>query len=352
MNLIDVTVESTYSDCLNKENILLDVRTPTEWKEGIPQNALCLELSELQHKAGQLLSKDVNYYVMCRSGNRSRQAIEILTNLGFSRLLHVYQGFIGWRKENLPVEYPHIEEDKVRYARHYQLRGFGKQAQQRLKQSHVLMIGAGGLGSSSALYLAASGIGEMTIVDDDVVELSNLQRQVIHSVSSIGSLKVESAQNRLNGLNPTIKINPVSQRLNAENAESLIRNCDVVIDGSDNLNTRYLVNDMCLKYKKPLVYSAVYEYEAQITSFDFRELDSPCLRCLFPQTEGFEPENCSELGVLGVVPGLAGIMQATEAIKLITGTGETLQNQLLTIDLLTTDFRKISFKKLDKCNKH
>jgi len=215
-----------------------------------------------------------------------------------------------------------------------------------------LLIGAGGLGSSSALYLAAAGVGKITIIDDDVVSLSNLQRQILHTTDSIGSLKVDSAKHQLAALNPEIKIKTLAKRLNQDNADDLISQADIIIDGSDNLETRYLVNDLCLKYKKPLVYAAVYQYEAQISTFDFRTKDSPCLRCLFPKTKGFEPANCSTEGVLGVVPGLAGVMQATEALKLITGVGEVLTQKLLVIDLLGNSFRSIKYSVDVQCKKH
>jgi molybdopterin/thiamine biosynthesis adenylyltransferase len=214
------------------------------------------------------------------------------------------------------------------------------------------MIGAGGLGSSSAQYLVAAGVGQLTIIDDDSVELSNLQRQVIHSTKSIGMFKVESAYQQLNALNPEIKINALATRLNQDNVDQLIKNCDLVIDGSDNLTTRYLVNDACLQYKKPLVYAAVYQYEAQISVFTFKDSNSPCLRCLFPETTGFEPDNCSTVGVLGVVPGLAGIIQASEAIKIMSNVGEVLDSKLLICDLLDNSFRTIKYKKDPHCYLH
>ena len=352
MTINNVTVEEAFEACQKTNHLILDVRTPQEWSQGVANGSVLLSLNELKAKAISQLDKNTSYYVICQIGERSKKAIEILNQLGFNKLFHIFQGFGEWQKQKLPIELPQINTDEVRYSRHYMLQGFGKEAQNKLKEAHVLMIGAGGLSSSCALYLAAGGVGKITIVDDDKVELSNLQRQIIHSTSSIGSQKVESAKYRLNDLNPEISVESVSERITAENAAELIKNCDIVIDGSDNLSTRYLVNDVCLKYSKPLIYSAIYQYEAQLTVFDFRIPDSPCLRCLFPQTEGFEPENCTDVGVLGVVPGMAGIMQATESIKLITGIGDVLQNQLMMIDLLRFDFRKISYLTSKACNKH
>ena len=348
-----VTVTQAYQNCHQSErNVLLDVRTASEWKSGVPQGALCLELSDINDLAQSKLSKEQCYYVICQTSQRSALAIEQLKNLGFIDLFHVTDGFQAWLKQELPIETPNIDKTELRYQRHYQLKGFGRKAQDKLNNAHVLLIGAGGLGSSSALYLAAAGIGQITIIDDDRVSLSNLQRQILHTTDSIGTLKVDSAKKQLSALNPEININTVSQRLTQDNAEKFISQADIVIDGSDNLETRYLVNDLCLQLKKPLVYAAVYQYEAQISTFDFTDNNSPCLRCLFPQTQGFEPVNCSTEGVLGVVPGIAGVWQATETIKLITGVGETLCSKLLIVDLIDNSFRTIKYSLNNQCNKH
>ncbi len=346
-----LAVKQAYQTCHNSEhNILLDVRTASEWKKGIPQGALCLELSDINDLAQSKMSKEQCYYVICQTSQRSALAIERLKTLGFVNLFHVVEGYQEWLKQDFPIEIPNIDKTEVRYQRHHQLKGFGRKAQDKLTKAHVLLIGAGGLGSSSALYLAAAGIGQITIVDDDRVSLSNLQRQILHNTDSIGSLKVDSATKQLSALNPEIKIHGIAQRLNPNNAPELIANVDIVIDGSDNLKTRYLVNDLCIQFKKPLVYAAVYQYEAQITTFDFTNKHSPCLRCLFPQTEGFEPDNCSTEGVLGVVPGIAGVWQATETIKLITGVGETLCSKLLIIDLIDNSFRTIKYFRIKSCH--
>jgi molybdopterin/thiamine biosynthesis adenylyltransferase/rhodanese-related sulfurtransferase len=348
----NVSVKQAFKACDKYLNhIIIDVRTAIECSQGVALGAHCIELSDLKEQHTQL-DKNNHYYVMCQTGIRSASAIQQLLVQGFKNLNHIHAGFVDWQEQNLPTEIPSIKDEDIRYSRHHQLQGFGKSGQENLKSSHVLLIGAGGLGSSSGLYLAAAGVGEITIIDDDVVELSNLQRQIIHNTDSIGKAKADSAGQNLSRLNPHIKINAIAQRFNAENCEKMIESADVVIDGSDNLQTRYLVNDICLKYKKPLIYAAVYQYEAQISVFDFREAESPCLRCLFPQTEGFEPENCSTVGVLGVVPGLAGVLQATEAIKIIANIGEILTSRLLIIDLLDMCFRTINYSKNHKCKFH
>lgn len=350
---MNVSVKQAYGNCkANTKHIILDVRTPSEWSQGIPQDSICLQLNDIIGSALKDLSKNVHYYVICQTSQRSAIALKQLKDLGFTNLHHIYDGYQEWIKQKLPTNIPTVNHEDLRYQRHYQLKGFGRKAQDKLKKAHVLIIGAGGLGSPSALYLTAAGVGKLTIIDDDIVSLSNLQRQILHTTDSIGSLKVQSAQNQLSALNPEIKINTIAARLNKDNAQNIINNVDVVIDGTDNLETRYLVNDLCMQSKTPLVYAAVFEYEAQLSVFDFTKSNSPCLRCLFPQSKGFEPANCTTQGVLGVVPGLAGIMQATEAIKLITEIGEVLTSKLLVIDLLDNTFRTIKYLIDSQCKSH
>ncbi|MBL4773308.1 MAG: molybdopterin-synthase adenylyltransferase MoeB [Alcanivoracaceae bacterium] len=353
MKTINVTVSQAFQACKkNKQNIILDVRTPSEWTQGIAKGAFCLALSDINELSAKALTKEKNYYVICQSGQRSTLAIQQLLQFGFDNLYHINEGYGEWLKQKLPTEVTTVSKHDLRYQRHYQLQGFGRVAQDKLKNAHVLLIGAGGLGSSCALYLAAAGVGQISIIDDDTVQLSNLQRQIIHNTDSIGSLKVDSAHNQMSALNPEIKINAIAKRLNQDNINSLIDKVDLVIDGSDNLDTRYMVNDVCQKLHKPLVYAAVYQYEAQISVFNFKNTQSPCLRCLFPKTEGFEPDNCSTVGVLGVVPGMAGIMQASETIKIIAEVGQILEGQLLVFDLLDNSFRSIKYTIDSHCTNH
>ena len=349
---MNVSVKKAFQLSQDNNHIILDVRTASEWMQGIPQGALCLELDDIDTQAHQLLSESKTYLVICQTNKRSDLAIQKLKKLRFTKLYHLNEGYQAWEINKLPIEVPQLNNNDIRYQRHHQLKGFGKESQEKLLNSHVLLIGAGGLGSSAALYLAAAGVGQISIVDDDIVQLSNLQRQVIHQTDSIGKLKVESAKKQMSAINPDIKINAISSRLNKENAIQLINKADVVIDGSDNLATRYLVNDVCLSLSIPLVYAAVYQYEAQLSVFDFRNSNAACLRCLFPQTDGFEPANCSTEGVLGVVPGMAGILQASESIKLITNIGEVLQHQLLIMDLLDNSNRRIKYSKSNQCKQH
>ena len=353
MKTPSVTVNKALKDCQDsKQHLLIDIRSPAERQKGIPQDSLAIQANNLLNYAKENFQKDHTYYIICQKGISSATAVDLLMANGISNSFNVEKGFEYWQECKLPFEIPAITPHDMRYSRHYQLQGFGKQAQEKLSNAHVLLIGAGGLGSSSALYLAAAGVGTLTIIDNDVVQLSNLQRQIIHTTDSIDTLKVDSAKSRMQAINPEITIQAIAEKLNSNNAEQLITQADVIIDGTDNLKTRYLVNDFCIKHKKPLVYAAVYQFEAQISVFDMRLESSPCLRCLFPLTEGFEPANCSTEGVLGVVPGFAGILQASETIKLITQVGQTLQSKLLISNLLDNSYRTIKYKKDQNCKLH
>lgn len=353
MKTPSVTVKQAFKDCQDSQKYtLIDIRNATERQDGTPKNSIAIAADNLLHYAKDTFTKNHTYYIICQKGVSSLAAVNLLIANGMTNAINVDKGFEHWQECQLPVAQATVCAHDLRYSRHHQLQGFGKEAQDKLTNAHVLLIGAGGLGSSSALYLAAAGIGTMTIIDDDVVQLSNLQRQIIHTTDSIDSLKVDSAKQRMQAINPEITIQTVEERLDANNAESLIAHADVIIDGTDNLKTRYLVNDLCIKHQKPLVYAAVYQFEAQISVFDMRLKSSPCLRCLFPYTEGFEPANCSTEGVLGVVPGFAGILQATETIKIITQVGQTLQNKLLINNLLDNSYRTIKYKKDKSCQLH
>jgi molybdopterin/thiamine biosynthesis adenylyltransferase/rhodanese-related sulfurtransferase len=353
MKIPSAHVKQVYKDCQNSSRYtLIDIRSLEERQNGVVQQSITIAANELLQHAKDNFIKDHTYYIICQKGISSASAIQSLIHNEIDNAINVDKGFEHWQGCKLPVEIPVITTPDLRYSRHYQLQGFGKEAQEKLSDAHVLLIGAGGLGSSSALYLAAVGVGTLTIIDDDVVQLSNLQRQIIHTTDSIDSLKVDSAKSRMQAINPEITIEAIAKKLNPNNAEHLIVQADVIIDGTDNLKTRYLVNDLCIKHKKPLVYAAVYQFEAQISVFDMRLESSPCLRCLFPYTEGFEPANCSTEGVLGVVPGFAGILQATEAIKLITQIGQTLQSKLLISNLLDNSYRTIKYKKDKNCKLH
>uniref|UniRef100_UPI0038BBE915 molybdopterin-synthase adenylyltransferase MoeB n=1 Tax=Paraburkholderia sediminicola TaxID=458836 RepID=UPI0038BBE915 len=243
----------------------------------------------------------------------------------------------------------HLSNDEIRrYVRHITLPGVGRAGQLRLKKAKVLIIGTGGLGSPVCLYLAAAGVGTLGLIDFDVVESSNLQRQIVHGNSTLGMLKVESAKQRLHDLNADIAINTYAAALDADNARHLIGQYDVVVDGTDNFASRYLVNDTCAQLGKPLVYGAVSRFEGQMSVFNHR--GGPCYRCLFPKSPPPElAPNCSAGGVIGVLPGVVGLIQATEAIKLILDIGESLSGRLMRFDALTMRFNEVRFPRRSDC---
>ncbi len=236
----------------------------------------------------------------------------------------------------------------VRYARHLSLDGVGLAGQERLKASRVLVIGAGGLGSPAALYLAAAGVGTIGLVDFDTVDVTNLQRQILHGTSTIGLPKLTSAESRLSDLNPHVALETFPVRLSAENASDIVRRFDIVLDGSDNFPTRYLINDACVLLGKPYVYGSIFQFEGQVSIFAAK--DGPCYRCLFPEPPppGLVP-NCAEGGVLGVLPGIIGSLQALEAIKWILGVGESLVGRLVLFDALKLKFRELSIRRDSAC---
>ena len=240
------------------------------------------------------------------------------------------------------------KEQYMRYSRHLILPDVGLEGQKKLLASKVLLIGAGGLGSPLGLYLAAAGLGTLGIVDADVVDESNLQRQVIHSTEEVGRPKVDSAERRINGLNPDVKVIKHPVRITSENAFDIIKDYDVVIDGTDNFPTRYLVNDACVMLKKPLVYGSIFRFDGQATVF--KPPDGPCYRCLYPEPPppGMVP-SCQEAGVLGVLAGVVGCLQAVEVIKQILGTGDALVGKLLMYNALKTEFRKLNLRRDKDC---
>lgn len=242
-----------------------------------------------------------------------------------------------------------LSNDEIRrYVRHITLPGVGRVGQLRLKRAKVLIVGTGGLGSPICLYLAAAGVGTLGLIDFDVVERSNLQRQIVHGNSTLGMLKVESAKHRLQDLNADIEINTYAASLDADNARQLIGQYDVIVDGTDNFASRYLVNDACAQLGKPLVYGAIYRFEGQASVFNYR--GGPCYRCLFPNSPPPElAPNCSAGGVIGVLPGVIGLIQATEAIKLILDLGESLSGRLMRFDALTMRFSEIGFPRRPDC---
>jgi sulfur-carrier protein adenylyltransferase/sulfurtransferase len=327
--------------------VLIDVREVHERVLGMAEGARGIAMGELIASAAEHLpDPNVEVLLICQGGMRSLRTAEALMSLGYMNVVSVAGGTERWIAESLPLVKPAggVDADFAeRYSRHLRLPQVGVGGQRRLEAARVLLVGAGGLGSPAAYYLAAAGVGTLRIADDDVVDRSNLQRQILHTEVRIGVPKVESAALALSALNPRTRIEAIAERVSSDNVERLLDDVDVVVDGADNFPARYLLNDACVKLGKPLVYGAVHRFEGQVSVFDagrHRGI-APCYRCLFPEPPPPEAApNCAEAGVLGVLPGVIGLIQATEAIKLILGIGESLSGRLMHFDALSMRFRE------------
>lgn len=336
------------------QRILVDVREESERAAGAPAPSVFLPRSMLELRLpASGLARAQPLALICAAGSRSLLAAGTLRALGFTDLRSVAGGFDDWKSAGLPVARGALDADAAdRYSRHLRMPEIGLDGQARLAGSRVLVVGAGGLGSPCLLYLAAAGVGELRVVDDDQVERSNLQRQVLHNDARIGLPKADSARASLEALNPRIRVDARIERVAPENVDSLVDGCDVVIDGSDNLPTRYLLSDRCVALGKPLIYAAVHRFEGQVSVFDAGRKPgaSPCYRCLFPLPPAADAApNCSEVGVLGAVPGVIGLLQAVEALKLLLGIGESLDGRLLCADLLNMRFRTLALRPDPDC---
>src|SRR4249919_211567 len=333
---------------------LIDVREPGETALGLPEGAIAVPRARLESDPDAYhAERDAPLLLACGSGKRSMLAAQTLADRGYTRLASVEGGFAAWQRAGLPLAGAPADADFMeRYSRHLRLPQVGLEGQRKLENARMLLVGAGGLGSPAAFYLAAAGVGFLRLVDDDVVDRSNLQRQILHGEAGIGRAKTESAIAALGALNPRTKLEGVRARLSAENVEQLLADVDIVIDGSDNFPTRYLLNDACVQLGKPLVYGAVHRFEGQASVFDAgrRRGLAPCYRCLFPEPPGpGEAPNCAEAGVLGVLPGLIGLLQATEVLKLVLGVGESLRGRLLHIDAMGLRFRETRLSSDPEC---
>jgi molybdopterin/thiamine biosynthesis adenylyltransferase/rhodanese-related sulfurtransferase len=324
---------------------LIDVREVHERALGMAEGALGVARGELESApASSVPDRNTAVMLICEVGGRSLQAAKTLADRGYAQVASVEGGTSRWRDDGLPLVRPVGDHDFYdRYSRHLLLPEVGEAGQRKLQAARVAIVGAGGLGSPSAYYLAAAGVGSLVLADDDVVDRSNLQRQILHTDARIGMAKVESARIALSALNPNITIETFAERITSANVERLIGDADVVLDGGDNFAVRYLLNDACVKLGKPMVYGAVHRFHGQVSVFDAgrRRGEAPCYRCLFPQPPSPESApNCSEAGVLGVLPGVIGMLQATEVIKLLLGIGEPLSGRLLHFDALGMHFRQ------------
>jgi molybdopterin/thiamine biosynthesis adenylyltransferase/rhodanese-related sulfurtransferase len=323
--------------------LLVDVREDSERAGGWPSGAFALPLARVSTGIGDFAEHQSELMLICAAGVRSLRAASQLRALGYTNLVSVRGGCAAWRAQSLPwtgaQESPEFLE---RFDRHLRLALVGLEGQHRLQRSRVAVVGAGGLGSPVALYLAAAGIGYLRLIDNDRVERSNLQRQVLHTDGSVGEFKVDSARERLLALNPRLDLDARAQRLDGSNVERLFDGVELVIDGSDNFPTRYLVSDACVKLGLPLIYGAVERFSGQVGVFaaGVRRGRSPCYRCLFPEPP-LEAPNCAEAGVLGVLPGLIGVLQATEALKYLLGIGRVLEGRVLSVDALQMRFHEM-----------
>lgn len=328
--------------------ILLDVRESDEVRGGTIPTAKHLPKGFLELKAESLVpDKDAKIVTYCAGGVRSLFAAESLQKMGYGDVSSMAGGFGRWSDMGLPVDKPFTlsDADRERYARHLNIPEVGTEGQAKLLQAKVLLIGAGGLGCPTAQYLAAAGVGTIGLLDFDVVDESNLQRQILHTTETVGIAKTESAKRALHKLNPAIKLVTHEIRLDSSNVEEIFSQYDYVVDGTDNFPTRYLINDACVRLKKPNIHGSVYRFEGQVTVFA-PSLGGPCYRCLYPEPPPPElAPSCAEAGVLGVLPGIIGCLQAMETIKLIIGAGDALVGKLLTYDGLKNRFEiKTLFK--------
>ncbi len=326
-----------------QEIVLVDVREKHEWNDGyipgaihVPRGFLELQIEE----AVPDKSKTVVLY--CAGGVRSLMAGNTLKQMGYENAISMSGGFGQWKGNGLPFVQPRLmtEAQNKRYSRHLLVPEVGEAGQFKLLDSRVLLIGAGGLGSPAAFYLAAAGVGTLGIIDADVVEESNLQRQIIHNTKRLGQYKAESAKQAIEELNPDVKVITYIERLDESNVARIIADYDVIIDGTDNFPTRYLLNDAALLANKPVVHGSVFRFEGQLTVF--KPYEGPCYRCLYPEPPPVElAPSCAEAGVLGVLPGIIGLLQATETIKLLLGIGEPLVGRLMTYDALAGEFSEL-----------
>ena len=330
----------------NGKFVLLDVREKDEYREGHLDRAVSLPRGFLEIKVETTVpEKSTPIIAYCAGGVRSLLAAKALREMGYRDVVSMSGGYTAWKAAGYKwvQDYQFTPEQLIRYSRHFLLPEVGEEGQAKLLNAKVLMVGAGGLGSPSAYYLAAAGVGTLGIVDNDVVDLSNLQRQILHSNDRVGMPKTESAKMTLQALNPDVKIIPYQEKLTSQNIMEIIKDYDIIVDGCDNFPTRYLVNDACVLAKKPNVHGSIFQFEGQASVFYPGK--GPCYRCLYPEPPPPEmAPSCQEAGVLGVLPGLIGVIQALETIKLILGKGDTLVGRLLCFNTLTMEISTLKLK--------
>ena len=330
---------------------IVDVREASEWEQGHLPGANHISKSYIEQQIeGAVPDRDAPVILYCAGGMRSLFAAQTLAEMGYTNVASMSGGFQAWKGAGLEFETPVVlnAEQKQRYSRHLLIPEVGSAGQAKLLGSKALLIGAGGLGSPSALYLAAAGVGTIGIVDFDIVDLSNLQRQIIHTTARIGERKVESARIAINALNPDIKVVVHEEMLVAANVERIIAGYDVILDGTDTFETRYILNDAAVAAGIPVIHASVFRFEGQLTTFI--PYEGPCYRCLYPTPPPPElAPGCSVAGVLGVVPGILGLLQTNEALKVLLGIGQTLAGRLVLFDALETEFTELKLRRDPNC---
>ena len=333
--------------------LFVDVRERDEWEEGAIPGAIHIPRGRLESRIeGLVPDRSTEIVLYCSVGSRSVFTAKALEEMGYEHVASLAGGFTDWKRNGFEFETPNTltPDQQRRYSRHLLIPEVGEAGQQRLLAGRVLLIGAGGLGSPASLYLAAAGVGTLGIVDADVVDDSNLQRQIVHSTDSLGEAKVDSAKRTIPALNPDVEVKTYEERLTSENVERILGDgWDVIVDGADNFPTRYLVNDASVWHEIPVVHGSIYRFEGQVTVFHPGE-KGPCYRCLFPMPPPPElAPSCAEGGVLGVLPGIVGSLQANEALKLLLGIGESLQGRLLLLDALGATLDEVSVQRDPTC---
>ena len=336
---------------IERQPVLVDVREKEEYREGHLPGALSVPRGFLEMQIEEKVAdKNAKIVAYCQSGTRSLLAGKLLQDMGYADVVSMTGGYGAWKSSGKQWEqdFQFSQEQLNRYSRHFLLSEVGEAGQARLLQAKVLCLGAGGLGSPVAFYLAAAGVGTIGLVDNDVVDLSNLQRQILHTNDRIGMPKTESAKLTLTALNPDVNVVEHRVRLDSSNVLEIFKDYDIIVDGCDNFPTRYLVNDACVMLDKPNVHGSIFQFEGQATVF--KPKVGPCYRCLFPEPPppGMAP-SCQEAGVLGVLPGLVGCIQALETIKLILGAGDPLIGKLAHIDTLGMNIRVLKLRRDPKC---
>ncbi|MGA2804486.1 MAG: molybdopterin-synthase adenylyltransferase MoeB [Acidimicrobiales bacterium] len=346
-----VEVETSAAQAASDQALFLDVREADEYAQGALPGALHLPRGLLEPQVeGRVPDKDRKIIVYCAGGTRSALAAQALGQLGYSDVASMAGGFNKWKDEGRDFVTPRTLDtaQRNRYQRHLLLPEIGEAGQQRLLESKVLLLGAGGLGSPAALYLAAAGVGTIGIVDMDVVDSSNLQRQILHNLDRVGERKVDSAKKTLTAMNPDVNVVTYDVRLGADNVLEIIDSYDVIVDGTDNFPTRYLLNDAALLKRIPVVHGSIFRFEGQATVF--YPYVGPCYRCVVPEPPPADlAPSCAEAGVLGVLPGIIGSIQAIEAIKLLLDLGEPLVGRLLAYDALEETFRTFKIRRDPAC---